>query len=84
MTAVSVVLNICSGLAALGAAWFWLRSALHELPQPVTYWNGTPPSDLYLMALQAGVRLNRWAATFTEIAALLQALSAVLPLVMQA
>jgi hypothetical protein len=84
MTAVSVVLNICSGLAALGAAWFWLRSALHELPQPVTYWNGSPPSDPFFMALQAGVRLNRWAAAFAGIAALLQAVASVLPLVMQA
>ena len=50
----------------------------------MTYWNGSPPSDPFFMALQAGVRLNRWAAAFAGIAALLQAVASVLPLVMQA
>ncbi len=70
-----LALDVASATFAFLAAVWWFRSASHALPQPVTYVGYTPGHDPFLQALQAGVRLNRWAALFAGLAASLQVAS---------
>ena len=62
-------LDLATALFAFAAAVFWFLSAYGELPPILTYWDATPPSDPYRIAVARSARLN-------SIAALLSGLSA--------
>ena len=70
MQIVAFVLNLVSAGSALAAAFFWYLSARNRLPPMTAYWDGVPNTDPFFVAMQAGVRLNRWAAGFAALSAL--------------
>jgi hypothetical protein len=72
-----ISLNILSALAALAAAWFWLKSARLPMPAQTSYYGTIPANDPVHEALLAVARLNQIAASFAGGAALLQAAVAV-------
>jgi hypothetical protein len=66
-----------AALFAFVAAIIWFISAYGDLPPMVTYWDRTPQSDPYYLAVKFSAQMNRWAAGFSGIAALLMAGGAV-------
>jgi hypothetical protein len=70
MQVVGLALGFVSAAFALAAAVFWYLSARNRLPPMVAYWDGTPDTDPFFVALQAGVKFNRLAAGFAAVSAL--------------
>jgi hypothetical protein len=69
MQKAALVLNFVSAASALIAAIFWYLSARKKLPAMLAYWDRAPDTDPFFVAIQAGVRLNRWAAGFAALSA---------------
>jgi hypothetical protein len=70
MRVAALILNFVSAGSAFVAAIFWYLSARNRLPPMSTYWDQTPDDDPFFVAIQAGVKLNRWAAGFAAASAL--------------
>jgi hypothetical protein len=69
------VAESATAVFAIGAAWFWFKSAGVKVPAPGTYWDQTPESDAWLIATRKSARFNRIAATFAGLSALSSALA---------
>jgi hypothetical protein len=63
-------LDLAAAFFALAAAIFWFLSAYGKLPPMLTYWDSTPPSDPYRLAVESSARLNSIAATLSGCSAL--------------
>jgi hypothetical protein len=74
MKTAALVLNFVSAVSAFGASVFWFRSA-GDLPPMRAYWGQAPPTDPFIMAIQAAARNNRWAALLAGVSALCSALA---------
>ena len=68
------VLDPATAIFAVGAAWFWFRSASVRLPAPGTYWDKVPETDPWLIATRRSARFNRIAASLAGMSALCSAL----------
>jgi hypothetical protein len=66
-------LDLSAALAAIVAAVFWFLSAYGKLPPMITYWDGAPPNDPFYVAVKFSASMNRWAAGFSGVSALLMA-----------
>lgn len=64
-------LNIASAAAAFFAATFWFLSAAGPLPMMQTYWGSAPSTDPFVSALNSSAQMNRYAAGFSGLSALL-------------
>lgn len=53
------------------AAAFWFASAYGKLPPPVAYWDRTPSKDPFYNAVKFSARMNKYAAIFSGLSALL-------------
>ncbi len=58
-------LDLATALFALAAAFFWFRSAYGGLPPIVTYFDATPSSDPYRIAIEKSAWLNTIAAALS-------------------
>jgi len=67
--------EVASAVFALAAAVFWFFSAYGRLPPMVPYWDETPPSDPFYLAVKFSAKMNRWAAGFSGLSALAMAAS---------
>jgi len=63
-------LDIGAAILAFGAAVFWFRSAYGNLPPILPYWDKTPDTDPYYIAVKFSAAMNRWAAAFSGASAL--------------
>jgi hypothetical protein len=70
MQVAALISNFVSAGSAFVAATFWYLSARNKLPPIVPYWDRTPDDDPFFIAIQTGVKLNRWAAGFAAASAL--------------
>jgi hypothetical protein len=75
MKTVSVGLNLATAITAFAAAVFWFLSVRGKVPQMVSYWDGTPPEDPFYRAFVVSVKMNKWAAGFSGVSAILFGLS---------
>ena len=75
MEKVQLAANVGVAVFSLIAAALWFLSAAKPLPEMGTYWDRTPSSDPFYVALRASARLNRWAAFFSGLAAVCAVLS---------
>jgi len=78
---IGIAFNIASAVSALVAAIFWYLSAVGELPPMISYFGYAPPDDPFLLAMQTGVILNRWAAGFAALSALCAGLGTISSLI---
>jgi hypothetical protein len=67
-------LDIAAALFAFGAAVFWFLSAYGKLPPMLAYWDATPETDPFRMAVTYAAKLNRWAAGLSGASALCMAI----------
>ena len=72
MVLIAVVMSVLSAVSAFAAAVFWYLSARNILPEMVGDWDGFPSNDPFFVALQRGVTLNKWAAGFAGVSAVLK------------
>jgi hypothetical protein len=68
---IAFALNAGSAVAAFVAAIFWFLSALGPLPTMQTYWGSAPSTDPLVHALNVSALMNRYAAGFSGLSALL-------------
>jgi hypothetical protein len=62
-------LDIVSAVLAIGAAFFWFRSAYKTLPLMKPYWDSVPPDDPFFQALRFSARMNTVAAVLSGLSA---------------
>jgi hypothetical protein len=67
-------LDIGTAALAVGAAAFWFLSAYGKLPPMIPYWDATPETDPFRVAIKFSARMNQWAAVLSGISALCMAL----------
>lgn len=60
-----------AALTAFVAAVFWFLSAYGALPKMVSYFDQAPQTDPFFMAVKYSAMMNRWAAGFSGVSALL-------------
>lgn len=75
MERLQLAANVGVAFFSLIAAVLWFFSSAKTLPEMGTYWDGTPLTDPFYVALRAAGRLNKWAALFSGLAAACAALS---------
>lgn len=63
-------LDIGTALFALIAAFFWFKSATGNLPEMVSYYDHTPETDPFRVALKSSAKMNQIAAGFSGLSAL--------------
>jgi hypothetical protein len=63
-------LDIGAALFALFAALFWFLSAYGKLPQMVAYWDQTPETDPFYVAVKFSAKMNACAAGLSGLSAL--------------
>jgi len=68
-------LELGAGLTALIAAVFWFLSAYGEVPPVVSYFDRAPDSDPLMVAMRSSANMNRWAAAFSGVSAMLVSVS---------
>jgi hypothetical protein len=62
--------DVAAAMFAFIAAVFWFLSAAGKLPPIVGYWDSTPETDPFRLAVVASAKMNRWAAGFSGASAL--------------
>jgi hypothetical protein len=72
-------LDIGAAVFALIAAIFWFLSAYGKLPPMVTYWGSTPGADPFYKAVRFSAEMNKWAAGFSSVSALLKGIKLFIP-----
>ena len=63
-------LDISAACLALVAAVFWFLSAYGKLPPMIAYYDRTPDTDPFYLAVKFSAAMNRWAAGFSGASAL--------------
>ena len=58
-------LDIAIAIFAFAAGVFWFLSAYGKLPPMVAYWDATPSSDPFYVAMKFSAKMNQWAAGFS-------------------
>lgn len=53
------------------AAIFWFLSVYGKTPPMLSYWDAVPESDPFYKAIKFSVRMNKWAAFFSGVSAVL-------------
>ena len=81
MATLGMILNVISAATAFVAASFWYLSARNELPKMRTYWDSTPSTDPFFVAIRKGVILNRQAAAYAAASAICATLATAVSLV---
>jgi hypothetical protein len=69
----TTALQSFAAISELLAAIFWFWSAALDIPDPVAYWDHTPPSDGFITAIRFSSRLNQLAALSAGFSAACQA-----------
>jgi hypothetical protein len=72
-------IDIGAAVFALIAAIFWFLSAYGKLPPLVTYWGSTPDADPFYNAVKFSAEMNKWAAGFSGLSALLMGIKLFIP-----
>lgn len=66
--------DIAAALFAIGAAIFWFLSASGKLPPMKAYWDATPETDPFRIAVVYAAQMNQWAAGLSGASALCMAI----------
>ena len=72
-------IDIGAAVFARIAAIFWFLSAYGKLPPLVTYWGSTPDADPFYNAVKFSAEMNKWAAGFSGLSALLMGTKLFIP-----
>jgi hypothetical protein len=72
-------LEISAALFAFAAAIFWFLSAYGKLPPMIAYWDQTPQTDPFYLAVKFSARMNRWAAGLSGLSALCMGVKLLMP-----
>ena len=62
-------LDVGAAIFALAAAAFWFLSAWGKLPPMLSYWDMTPDTDPFYVAVKFSAMMNKWAALLSGLAA---------------
>lgn len=64
-------LEITAAIFAFLAAIFWFLSVYGRTPTMLSYYDSVPETDPFYVAIKFSVRMNKWAAFFSGLSALL-------------
>lgn len=79
MRIAKIALQGLSGCIGLIAAWFWIASAMVEIPAaPGAAFGGTSPEDPFNIAIRYAAQLNQWAALLTGVSTALLVIASLL------
>jgi hypothetical protein len=71
-------LDVATAVFAISAAVFWFLSAYGKLPPMIAYWDATPETDPFRIAVTYSAKMNRWAAGLSGFSALCMAIKIII------
>jgi hypothetical protein len=74
LTQMEKSLDVATAVFAISAAVFWFLSAYGKPPPMVAYWDATPETDPFRMAVTFSAKMNRWASGFSGLSAMCMAI----------